>query len=98
MSVNRRQRGGAALERVGLALLVALAGYWLTARSLGLLARTLAWAGLSPSDAVVGAAMLGFPTYLIVLLLGLPCRATGPVLATLGSWWVLLEAVRRLSA
>jgi len=67
----------------GLRALVAVGGgYALVALAVNALAALLARAGQAPSEAVVTAAMLGFPAYLGVLLWALAC----PRLARLAAW------------
>lgn len=64
------------------ALVAVGGGYALVALAVSALAALLARAGQQPSDAVVSAAMLGFPAYLGVLLWALAC----PRLVRLAAW------------
>ena len=73
-----------ALAAAGRAGLAVIGGYTLVALAVSGLAALLARAGLAPSDAVVSAAMLGFPAYLGVLLWGLACPRLARLAGVLG--------------
>ncbi|MDR0204633.1 MAG: hypothetical protein LBJ40_21025 [Delftia acidovorans] len=66
------------------ALVAVAGGYGLTALAVQRGAAVLAHAGMAPSEAVVAAAMLGFPAYLAWLLWALPCPSLARLLACLG--------------
>ncbi len=66
------------------ALVATGGGYVLVALAVNALAALLARAGQLPSDAVVSAAMLGFPAYLGVLLWGLACPSGARLAWVLG--------------
>ncbi len=59
-------------------------GYALVALAVSALAALLARAGQAPSDAVVTAAMLGFPAYLCLLLWALACPSLRRLIGVLG--------------
>ncbi|MEG1768152.1 MAG: iron transporter [Comamonas sp.] len=59
-------------------------GYALIALAVSALAALLARAGQAPSDAVVTAAMLGFPAYLCLLLWALACLRLARLTGVLG--------------
>jgi hypothetical protein len=84
----------AAAGRAGLAV---IGGYALVALAVSGLAALLARAGLAPSDAVVSAAMLGFPAYLGVLLWGLACPSIARLAWGLGRWALLLALLAWLA-
>lgn len=79
------------------ALLAVAGGYALTALAVYGLAALLTRAGLTPSDAVVAAAMLGFPAYLGVLLWGLACPSLARLAWGLGRWTMLLAPLAWLA-
>ena len=84
----------AAAWRAGLAV---TGGYALIALAVNGLAALLARAGLAPSDAVVSAAMLGFPAYLGVLLWGLACPSGWRLAWGLGRWTLLFALLAWLA-
>ena len=79
------------------ALVATGGGYVLVTLAVNALAALLARAGQLPSDAVVSAAMLGFPAYLGVLLWGLACPSSARLAWGLGRWALLLAPLTWLA-
>jgi hypothetical protein len=80
-----------AARKPGLALAAAVrataavaGGYGVTALAVQALASGLARWGMSPSEAVASAALLGFPAYLALLLWALACPGLSRLVWTLG--------------
>ena len=80
------------------ALVAVGGGYALVALAVNALAALLARAGQQPSDAVVSAAMLGFPAYLCVLLWALACARLARLAGMLGLGCVVFGLLAWLGA
>ena len=79
------------------AVVAVAGGYGVVQLAVRATASALARGGLAPSDAVVAAAMLGFPAYLGVLLWALACPRMLRLIGVLGAaaagcaalgWWL----------
>jgi len=68
-------------------------GYALTGLAVLVCARLLAQLGVAASDAVVAAALAGFPLYLGVLLWGLACTRATRVCAWTAAWIGVLGGI-----